>query len=591
MSEFLKLEMAYEVDRNLIQAALLPVDCLRARCQLICNLLYYKRRYHCFCKFKSSIKAVEAVSEQFEAIFRMGAQIKTHALLYEQGVEPACLQEMMVLLHRAEIDATKAISGHIISLKSHRRCYFLSRSIFDENASLEVKVTQEDLMDRVCSKGWTSIEVMYRSIIQERDTLFPIKGVGSLISALLRLKCVSGIVAHLVPLCSGKLSSDKANRLNEIKDTEHRWAQDSIPILFRHIKSIDDTLLVKLNEGQYEIQLQKEVWRCLIGLFHLHKFGWADKQFERYLSVHFHIIHRYHLMKYLKFIQDVRLVQVSSYLPDIASDISNRILQLESMGASLVTWSCASMEQFLQKFQEVTKILTNIWFVTRNADKVIDNLGDKILNCFRERDACCVWESTLEQTTGQICTSIQLDISAWYARSYVAFSSITGSCYILYELFQICSKDHIKDSEESVRAFLERHTCSNTILHDSIESYTDCLKSKFSVALYDSYSYVVKLWLESMFGQGANQFNQKKPDKIYFVIKGVHGTTASQYIYDSISQSITYCLSNIRSTLLSFLDRDCSARFENITSEYANTVLKNLQKNMRDIDGALSLYL
>jgi hypothetical protein len=415
MIDFCKFGKAYEVQQNLVQSALLPVDCLRSRCQLICNLLYFKRRYQCFSNFKFSVHNMKAILERFEAVFRMGAQIKTHALNYNQGGDPACLQEMIVLLHRAEIDATKAIIGHVLSLKSHRRCFFLSCAMFEENASSDVKGTQEDLMDKICRKGWASIDMIYRSTIEECDALFPIKGVGSRISSLLRLRCLSGIVADLVTLCSGKLTSDEANRLNEIKDIAHRWTQDSLPVFLRQLICIDKPLFVRLNQGQYAIQLHKEVWRCLTGLFHLKKLGWADKQCEGYSSVHFLICRHYQLIKHLKCIQHVRLVQVSGYLPGVASDISHRILKLERTGASSVTWSSASMEQFVEDFKQVTDLLTNIWSVTRNNDKLIQSFNSRILNCcFKEGDACHDWESTVRQTTNQICASIQLNIRAWY---------------------------------------------------------------------------------------------------------------------------------------------------------------------------------
>jgi hypothetical protein len=270
-------------------------------------------------------------------------------------------------------------------------------------------------MDKICRKGWASIDMIYRSTIEECDALFPIKGVGSRISSLLRLRCLSGIVADLVTLCSGKLTSDEANRLNEIKDIAHRWTQDSLPVFLRQLICIDKPLFVRLNQGQYAIQLHKEVWRCLTGLFHLKKLGWADKQCEGYSSVHFLICRHYQLIKHLKCIQHVRLVQVSGYLPGVASDISHRILKLERTGASSVTWSSASMEQFVEDFKQVTDLLTNIWSVTRNNDKLIQSFNSRILNCcFKEGDACHDWESTVRQTTNQICASIQLNIRAWY---------------------------------------------------------------------------------------------------------------------------------------------------------------------------------
>jgi hypothetical protein len=125
------------------------------------------------------------------------------------------------------------------------------------------------------------------------------------------------------------------------------------------------------------------------------------------------------------------------------------------------------------------------------------------------------------------------------------------------------------------------------MLHHIIESYMDCLKSKLSEALADSYSYAVKLWLDRIFGQVANQFNQRKNDKMYFVAKGLHSSAASQSIYDSISHCIISHLNQIKTTLLSFLDRNCTERYENITSEYVNCVLKNLQKNVQDINSTL----
>lgn len=115
----------------------------------------------------------------------------------------------------------------------------------------------------------------------------------------------------------------------------------------------------------------------------------------------------------------------------------------------------------------------------------------------------------------------------------------------------------------------------------------DCLKSKLSEALADSYSYTVKLWLDRIFGQGADQFNQRKADKTYFVAKGLHSSAATQSIYNSISHCLISHLSEIKITLLPFLDRNCTERYENITLEYANCVLKNLQKNMQDINGTL----
>lgn len=339
------------IDKVMIQGAISSLHDMISRCESVCEILAFKRRYQLYSNLRYTVDGMDSALTDSMDAFGMGATQKMNP--YEAthvGSLTVELQEIAVLLHRSEIHMIGLLRNHLKVLSSFKRVRFLNATFLQEQPEPQIMEIQRAMCQIATDRGSSSVDCIGEKWIRNAHKIPRIKGIPHFASILIRMRYFTSLGNDLVELNPAEEKKATVHAvLHDIAKIERAWTEKASC----HVKSsqgmLKDFIAVKKKNGRLMANLRKELWLSLSELFWLRRLAPLNAQQKQPQgSMYFQPIIDYHVVQSVYRQLEISLQVVEDCCPFLAPILHQRLKKIDAMALSSISWSSASLEKFLE---------------------------------------------------------------------------------------------------------------------------------------------------------------------------------------------------------------------------------------------------